>query len=271
MIKVTLNSAKEVSTLYHFTKTAEQFYSICDQLEIRAGITEEKGPGHTKSKFISFTRDLKLFNTTRPRYKCGFVLNGEQMSEYFRIEPISYAGYSMTNKGSSIRLSILTAYDDNTYTMYIRNIGTISISRDLFTKLANVLDNLSEEMKTKKKLEISIGKRRIKGKMIIKKYVLNSPNGLVLNTTTIPELNEFVNDIAATDKLYEGEERIWESVVYIESALQGVVIDKQLSERELLIVRDSLQLLYDQGYRLKPDEHSELGFADSAAFRIIRV
>lgn len=134
-----------------------------------------------------------------------------------------------------------------------------------------MLDNLSEEMKTKKKLEISIGKRRIKGKMIIKKYVLNSPNGLVLNTTTIPELNEFVNDIAATDKLYEGEERIWESVVYIESALQGVVIDKQLSERELLIVRDSLQLLYDQGYRLKPDEHSELGFADSAAFRIIRV
>lgn len=121
MIRVSLNSAKEVSTLYHFTKTADQFYLICNQLELRAGMTQ-KGPGHSKSRFVSFTRDLQLFNAARPRYKCGFIINGEQLSDYHKIEPISYAGYSMTNKGTAIRLSILTAYDDNTYTMYIRKI-----------------------------------------------------------------------------------------------------------------------------------------------------
>lgn len=151
------------------------------------------------------------------------------------------------------------------------NIGTVSISRDLFIKLANILENLSDEMKQKKKLEISTGKRRIKGKLIVKKYLLNSPNGLVLNTFRIPELDTFVNDVAATDKLYEGEERIWVPSIDISAALQGVVIDKHLSAQELQVVRDGLLVLQDQNYQLKQDDNSELGFVDSPIFRIIRV
>jgi len=271
MIKVSLNSGKEVSTLYHFTKSVALFYSICDDLRLIAGMTIEKGPGHNKSKFVSFTRNLNLYNVARPRYKCGFILDGEQLADFYKIEPISYAGYSMTNKGTSIRLTSITAYDDNTYTMYIRNIGTISISSDLFTKLANVLDNLSDELKEKKKLEISTGKRRIKGKLIVKKYFLNTPTGLVLNTNTIPELSSFVNDISATDKLYEGEERIWEYTVDIKGAIEGVIIDKQLTDTELLMIHDALQLLVNAGYDLIADENSELGFTESSSFKIIRL
>jgi hypothetical protein len=42
VIKLPLNSGKNVGLYYHFAKSAENFYLICDDLTLRAGLKEER-------------------------------------------------------------------------------------------------------------------------------------------------------------------------------------------------------------------------------------
>lgn len=268
MIHISVNSGKNIDDLYHFTKTFESFIAICDSLVINPGSTTEAGPRHTKSDFISFTRDKNMILHNGNRYVAGFILNGDLLTDQNNTEPISYIGYNLNNNTNAIRLRTITSYDDGTYTMYIQPFGSLNISKKVYTVLANILDSLPESTKQDKHMEISTGKRRVNGHMIVQKYHIKSPNGVSINVKHYPELAEIIREITVNERVNENEERIWNRDINIKRALKGVYIRKDQLQANMDWVRIGLDDLVQNGFKLKPADN-EIGYEDSPAFRIL--
>lgn len=273
MIKLPLNSGKNVGPYYHFTKSAENFYLICDDLTLRAGRKEERGPEHSsKEPFVSITRDKNLDRHTGDRYFGGFILSGSVLSDNYKMEPISYAQYQMTNRGVDLRLLTLTRYQNGICKISFVGMNSSEISEKTFQKIANVLENLPEDVKSKKHLtKRGPGTRKVSGvgAPIDIQYKINTKHGLILNTNSIPELNQIVSDIGNIPRVSESEERIWRMAVNIKLAIRGVILPKSISGTDLPFVQKGMKRLYEQGIAIVPDD-SDIGYSGTDAFRIER-
>lgn len=104
MIKVTLNSAKNIGTVYHFTSTLDRLSSILDSKKIIAGrITSDK-------PFICIGRSAPELYLKRHIYNWnyGVMLDGSVLSESYSFRP--YENYS---HGLQDILIVLRKYSDD--------------------------------------------------------------------------------------------------------------------------------------------------------------
>ena len=267
MIKVQLNAGKNIDDMYHFTKTFENFVSICDSLKIYPGAKTEPGPAHKKSDFVCVTRDKNLMQNNGQRYVAGFILDGDKLTDLHELEPISYIGYNLNNNTVSIRVRSVTSYDDGTYTMYIQPFGSLKISEKVYNIITSILEKLPEETKQLKKIMVSTGKRKINGHTIVQKYTVNVPSGVTINAKRYPELTEVVRELAMNENTNEHEERVWNKPINIKQGLKGVILRKSAVTNNLALIRTGLDCLVQHGFKIATDD-SELGYADSASFRI---
>ena len=263
MIKVVLNSGKNIDDLYHFTTKASLFYLVCSDQTLRAGATEESGPAHQgKNPFVAFTRDRNLPSKSHRDYRFGFIIDGNKLSDRYKIEPISYIGHQMTKKDSNVLISRLTRYQNGHCTVATNIYGTIDIDRKTFDELAKYIENLPEDIKTKKKLtHREGGTRNVRGigAPIAEQYAVGTKHGIVFTATSFPEVTSAGSALASNPDVDEYEERVWLDKVDIGKCLKGVIIDADLNEHELYFVREGLEYLYKSGFAIKPSQH-DIGF-----------
>lgn len=274
MLKISVNCRKGVGTIYHYVKKASTFFLICSDLKLRAGSKEETGPAHSKKEpFVSFTRDKNLIRTASNRYRMGFIIDGDILSDRYKIEPISYTNYQMSGKNDDIRMMRLTRYTNGVCKLYLIGLGSIDISERVYDAISTIIENLSEDIKRKKNLSIKEGgKKKVPGvgATIEKQYFFNTKNGLILNTDKYPKLADVIPNIGSTSRLSESEERVWNDQVDIQKALRGVIIPRDLTEGEGYYVKEGMGFLKAQGIDILPDG-CDIGYKSSGSFIIERI
>lgn len=268
MIKVQLNSGKNIDDVYHFTKTFESFISICDSLKIYPGSKIEAGPAHKISDFVCLTRDKHLMQHNGSKYVAGFILDGDILTDIHKTEPMSYVGYNLGNSSNAIRIRTLTSYDDGTYTMYMQPFGSLKISEKAYNILANILENLPNDIKQLKNLTVSTGKRKVQGHKIVQKYTINTQYGVNLSVKQYPELTEIVRELATKESTNEYEERVWNRPIDIKHSLKGIILRKTYIADNATLIKLGLDNLVNRGFDVAAS-NTEIGYEDSNSFRII--
>ena len=221
------------------------------------GIDIEKDFGmEKKMNFVSTSRDMfaapKRNNT---RWKYGIVIDGDSLSNRYSIEPFSFAGNALQYSTSSFRVKELRAYENGVYKLSMVNWPTIQISKNVFDSIRNSIENMPEEMKQKKKLQvIDGGKRVVGGTKLLKKYLFNVPSGGIMLTPDI--LKGISSEFTKSSNINEMEERIWSDTdsININGCILGVSIPKQ----DVILMHDGskeltedLKLLRDTIYNNK--------------------
>lgn len=263
MIKLVLNSGKNIDDLYHFTAKAGLFFLVCSDQTLRAGVKEESGPAHQgKNPFVAFTRDKNLPSKLHRDYRFGFIIDGNKLSDRYKLESISYIGHQMTKTNSDVMISRLTRYQNGHCTVATNIYGTVDIDRKTFDELAKYIENLPEDIKTKKKLtHREGGTRKVRGvgAPIAEQYAVGTKHGIVFTATRFPEITSTGSALASNPEVNEYEERVWRDKVDIGRCLKGVIIASDLNEHELYFVREGLEYLYKAGFAIKPSQN-DIGF-----------
>lgn len=263
MLKVMLNSGKNIDDLYHFTPRADLFYLICSDRILRAGDKEESGPTHKgKNPFISFTRSHNLHKTSHKNYRYGFIIDGQKFSDRYRLEPISYVGHQVAKGTNNFQIMRITRYQNGKCKASTKPYGTVDISEETFSKLADYIEKLPEDLKNKKKLSHKEGGTRNVsgvGAPIAEQYAVGTPNGISIKTKNIPEAANLGSILSQNENIDESEERVWNDKVSIDNCLKGVIIANDLTDSERYFIQEGLQFLYEAGYAIKPSQHA-IGF-----------
>lgn len=274
---IRLNSRKQVGTLYHFTKDGSSFWSICKSLQLRAGSHQELVDGRLRS-FVSFSRSIDAPKRS-DRWKYGFIIDGDVLSDRYPIKPISFAYTELSRKSNKpLRIKALRLYDDGTANVNLIQYGTISISMSVYNELKDWIMSLPPEIKEKKRLVVKgEGKVRRGGKLLAESFVFNTPHGSpdISNELTAATKSE----LSRSFRLYEAEERVWldkstnevgvsTPSIPLKSILQGVVLPKVIPDTELVAIQEGIAALA-KDFDLYPDS-SDIGYAAGPGFKIIR-
>lgn len=226
--------SKQVGNISYMFDELDVLESILESNCIRTSSRMEKNPYTNRlERFVSFSRNLTSANSRNPkRWKYGIVLDGNKLSNYYKIVPVSYLG-TLSNIG--IRIKYLVAYDDNTYVVNFINWNTITISKYVYDILKNYIENIPDNIKRIKHLEhTGEGKRIVNGHKIKEKYLFNNPNGSSpIREKDVPEL---YNYLIKSTKLNETEERIWcgnSSMLNIKDTIVSVIAPKTLNKAEI--------------------------------------
>lgn len=254
-----------------------------------AGTSKETHQG-TAQNFLSFSRDKFGPPSKSNRWRFGFILDGDAMSDRFKIEPISFTGTELSNtETKKFRVKELKEYQNGTYKVYLINYGTIDISKSTFETIRDLIESMPEEDKKKYRLETKgPGKRKVNGTYLKQSYIFNVPRGgLYLDASNVDA--KVVSELSRSQRLYEAEERIWlpsktkmpdgvrdteytikRPRITIKPFLKGLILPKQLKPVELTYVRKGLLELKDEGFLLETSEEDELGFLGTSSFQILR-
>ena len=246
MIK--LFESKQVGTVSYMVSSIETLISIIQDHKILRSREAELNPNTGKKQFyLSLSRNLTAAVKRNPkRWKFGVALDGDKLSNKYSITPVSFAGISMTY--SDLRVKYITAYDDGTYALNLVNWPTISISKNLWNSITAEIDNMPEDIKTKKKLVHTLeGSRVVNGRKIKEKYLFNvKTGGLKLNFRKYPEI---CTTLAKNDSINEMEERIWipsnKLFIDISGCLQAVILPKDMTKENLEDYDELMQILHD--------------------------
>lgn len=252
-----LIESKQVGNLSYYVSNINTLVQIIEQGEIWTSKSKEYNSRlKKKMNFVSTSRDMfaapKRNNT---RWKYGIVIDGDSLSNRYSIEPFSFAGNALQYSTSSFRVKELRAYENGVYKLSMVNWPTIQISKNVFDNIRNAIENMPEEMKQKKKLQvIDGGKRVVGGTKLLKKYLFNVPSGGIMLTPDI--LKGISSEFTKSSNINEMEERIWSDTdsININGCILGVSIPKQ----DVILMHDGskeltedLKLLRDTIYNNK--------------------
>lgn len=204
-MKVT--AAKQVGPVYYMVKDTTVLELIVAQGVIRTSVkAEPTGKGNGSKHYISFMRDLTKANRNPNRWVYGIQLDGNKLSNRYKIEPYSFAGSAM--KKSYYKVKSLVAYDNDTYSLYLVNWPVIPITKRVYDEIAELIDSDCQGINSVKKLEVATGKRPYLGRTVTKKYTYNvKTGGISLNEKNLSL--ETLNYLLKHTNLNETEERIW--------------------------------------------------------------
>lgn len=270
MIKLNLNSGKNIDDMYHFTRTAGNFCLICSDHTLRAGEKEERGPAHEEEMepFISVTRDKHLITTSGRKYRFGFILDGRKLSDNYKLEPISYPRYQMdVSNTSAIQLTSITRYKNGICKAYVKQYGSITISQETFEELVKYIEKQPEAELKKARLKINQdGKRKVSGigAPIDLQYKFLTEYGIRISSKNFPEMAPTTSDLSHNTRVNEFEERIWGEKVDIKGCLKGVIISTKLDDNDTYFMQKGLEFLYKAGFAIKPSQH-DIGFRPDKA------
>ena len=167
---------KQVGPLYYMVKDVSVLEAIMKQNAIRTSLkAEPQSKGGSKYHYISFMRDLTKADRNPGRWIYGIRIDGDKLSDRYRIQPYSYSGNAV--KCNFFRIKTLTKYDNGECTLSLVNWPTISIPEDVFDELEDLILTDSQGLNQVKKLEIKENKRAYKGKAAIKQYNYNVKTG----------------------------------------------------------------------------------------------
>lgn len=202
-----VTAAKQVGPIYYMVKDTAVLELIVFQGIIRTSIkAEPTGKGNGSKHYISFMRDLTKADRNPNRWIYGIQLDGDKLSNRYKIEPYSFAGGAM--KKSYYKVKTLISYDDNTYALSLVNWPTIKIPQSVFEDIKQLITSDSQNINKVKRLEVSTGKRKYQGRTIKEKYNYDvKTGGVSLNDENLSA--ESLNYLMKHTNLNETEERIW--------------------------------------------------------------
>lgn len=202
-------AGKQVGPIYYMVKDVQVLCAIVKQGVVRTSLkAEPQSNGGGKYHYVSFMRDLTKASRNPNRWVYGIQLNGDRLSDRYRIGPYSYAGNNISSSASFFRIKTLTAYDNGTYKLNLVNWPAIDIPRQVFLELESLILEDPEGNNSAKNLQITEGTRRINGKMITKKYNYNTKNGgFKLTSDLMPPATQAY--LLKHTNMNETEERIW--------------------------------------------------------------
>lgn len=211
-----IQGGKQVGPVYYMVKDVAVLAAIVQQGVIRTSLkAEPQSNGGKKFHYVSFMRDLTKADRNPNRWVYGVQLDGDKLSDRYKINPYSYAGNAI--KGTQYKLKTLVRYTDDTCTMSLVNWPTIEIPLEVFEQLEKIIAEDRQGINELKKLEVTSGKRPYKGKLIKVRYNYNVPSGgITLSSSTLPA--DVVSYLLKHTNLNETEERIWildDNVKYI--------------------------------------------------------
>lgn len=255
-----LMESKQVGNLSYYVSNINTLVQIIKQGEIWTSKNQEYNTKlKKKMNFVSTSRDMIAApKRNNKRWKYGIIIDGDFLSNKYHIEPFSFAGNALQYSTASFRVKELRAYDNGTYKLSMVNWPTIQISKSVFDSIKNSIENMPEELKTKKKLQVTdAGKRMIGGVKLVKKYLFNVPTGGLLLTKDI--LKDISSEFTKGEGVNEREERIWSDtdVININGCIVGVLLPKQ----DMLLIQDGSKplnedltllknIIYDNGLKI---------------------
>lgn len=200
-------AGKQVGPIYYMVKDTEILQLIVEQGVIRTSVkAEPTGKGNGSKHYISFMRDLTKADRNPNRWIYGIQLDGDKLSNKYKIEPYSFAGSAM--KKNYYKVKTLISYDDNTYALSLVNWPTIKIPQSVFEDIKELITSDSQNLNKVKKLEVTTGKRPYLGRTIKEKYNYDvKTGGISLNEKNLSL--ETLNYLLKHTNLNETEERIW--------------------------------------------------------------
>lgn len=227
---IAIKEAKQVGNVSYMVGDLQVLCNIIATESIWTSKPEYNAKQHKNMPFVSFARDMSAAALRNPkRWKYGIILDGDHLSDKYKIEPFSYAGAGV-NKGDKFKVKILTHYDDNTYALTMVNWPTITISQKLFQILEAYILNMPQDKKEQKRLEIKDGgQRKVNGHKIVKQYLFNVPSGgFTINANSLPA--EYQSLLVKHEKVNETEERIWTNApkIDISGTIIGVILPKEV-------------------------------------------
>ena len=249
-MKQLIYSAKQIGDVSYCVDGPEVLFNILDSGRIWLSRNEEFNPnvGH-KDHYVSLGRDLtKAIRRNSKRWNCGVIIDGNVLSENYHIEPYSYSGTILENNPQGLRIKYAVSYDDGTYAINFVNWPTFIVSKKLFDFVVTQIDNLSEDIKSKKHFEhLNGAKRRNKnGQKYIDKYIFNvktGDGGLIMKNAP-----DWVKaEIQTNDKASEAEERIWAKnyrSINISNSVKGIIVPEiPKSEKDAFMFDKCEQIL----------------------------
>lgn len=231
-----MNEGKQVGDLYYMVSNMITLQAIIEQEQIMPSSKAERNPynGKKSSSYVCLSRSKDAALRNKSRWKYGLILDGTKLSDKYSIRPYSYTG---SNNTKTI-IKTLTEYDNNTYTVYIVNWGSIDIPKETYDDLRAIILNQSDEFNNSHKLMHKIGSKRQLGRLIINQYDYRVPHGgPIINIDKIPSLANIFRQ-----RSYEAEERIWVdngNTVNISGCIKGIYIPNNTE------IQDSLNELID--------------------------
>lgn len=222
---------KQVGPVSYCVSTLQDLYNIINSEEIWMSRESELNPKTKKKDFsVSFGRDLLAAPKRNPkRWAFGLVLDGNKLSEHYKIEPYSHAGAHLDINPDKYRVKYVTLYDDGSAVLNLVNWHTFSISSKLFQWIKEQIENLPEEYKALKKVTHQVGgKRKVNGKMIVEKYNFGTKSGNSGEYNIFKDAPGWVkSSISNNHDVDEKEERIWKNKynkISIDGCITGIIL-----------------------------------------------
>lgn len=245
-----ITAAKQIGDLSYFCKHFTTLCNIVEDERISSGSSMEYNPRtKKKSKYVSMSRHMTAATLrNNKRWKYGVIVDGTKLSNRYHIEPFSFTGASI--RKSTLRVKGITKYDDGSCTLSLVNWPTMDTSSKVFDYFENLILDQPESFNDSHKLVIQTqGKRRVKGRLIERKYVYNVIHGdggkLISSFESLPDYVKYL--LLKGSKTNEYEERLWTSSAFIDisGCIKGIIIPKsefkdfETSENpEAVILRD---------------------------------
>lgn len=202
-------ASKQVGPIYYMVDAISVVRTIVSTELIKTSNKPEKGyAGGGSHHYVAFLRSLDKAGRNPNRWVYGVRLDGNKLSNKYKIVPYSFAGNAIKGKSHQYRVKYIAAYDNNTYTLQLVDWPVISIPRSVFEDIEDAIVSDIEGINDKKRLEITQGKRAYRGRTITCKYHYNvKTGGIALNESNVSQST--LNYLLKHSNLNETEERIW--------------------------------------------------------------
>lgn len=241
-------AAKQVGNVGYFVPSIEVLINILKSEHIYPSLKAVTNPKTKKKEHsVSFTRDLLIQpkrNSTK--WKFGVIIDGDNLSNRYSIEPFSYFGNAMMKK-NTFRVKQIVRYDDDVCILRLVGWATQKISRPLYDKIKELMLKTSDDYKEKKNfVELGRSSRPFKGHTRVEAFAFNVPSGgISLDASVLDE--EMMAQLSKSDTFNEREERVWlpdNRMLKISGSIVGVVVPKDYGVSDP-IERDLYQELMD--------------------------
>lgn len=231
-MKILKNESKQVGQLSCMVGDIQTLISILLYERINSSRVKERNPRSGKmERSVSTSRVIDSQPKRNPnRWKYGVILDGDTLSNKYRICPYSYAGTAF-QRGANLAVKYVAKYEGDLYYLQLVKWPKMQISKQLYQAIVDIMESQSCEFKDKKGYA-HLGEGRVyAGKRRLELYSYKSPYGGVrLNSEMLP--NNY-RDIAHNLHTEEFEERIWvgdADHISISNCVVGVIVPKSAQE-----------------------------------------
>lgn len=243
-MKILKLESKQVGQLSYMVSDIQTLISILTYERINSSRAKERNYQSGKlERSVSTSRVIDSQPKRNPnRWKYGVILDGDALSNKYRINPYSYAGTAF-QRGVNLAVKYVAKYESDVYYLQLVKWPKMAISKQLYQAIVDIMESQSDEFKEKKGyVHLGIG-RIYAGKRRLEMYSYKSPHGGIrLSSKMLPNSYKEIAHNLYTD---EFEERIWvgdADHISISNCVIGVLIPKSDYEE---LYTDEMQELED--------------------------